>query len=220
MARRQAQLAKLSKANKLNHKRIARKEYQLMIARKNVNRLEKKLNGKKLTVHKPKIQVNRIRQGNHHGHLSPTVVVLHSTESHDRPGTSDVAGVLMFLEDTTEALGIHFVVDKEGNTGQGARINQLVYHARGANSRSIGIEQIGFAYHTHWDRSDRTPQLEKVAKLLAWLSKERGIPLKRSTTNGIAMHSEILAGGHTDPGPNYPLNHVLKLAKKYKKSGW
>lgn len=220
LARRQAQLVLLSQPHTLNHKKIAKKEYQVMIARKKVNMLEKKIAKRKLSVHKPKIQVRRIREGNTHGRLVPKVVVLHSTESHDHPGTIDVTGVLKFLEKTEDELGVHFVVDKEGNAGQGARINQVCYHAKGANSFSLGIEQIGFAYHTHWDRSDRTRQLEKVAKFLAWLSKDRGIPLKHSTTHGIAMHSDILAGGHTDPGPNYPLSHVLKLAKKYKKTGW
>lgn len=220
LVRRKAKLARLLKAPKINRKKIERAEYQVLIANKKVKALKKKVGGKKLSVRKPKIEVNRIREGNVHGRLTPSVVVLHSTESHDRPGTSDISGVLGYLERTPEALGIHYVIDKEGNVGQGARINQMVYHARGANSIGIGIENIGFAHHTHWNREDRTPQIDELARILAYLSKDRGIPLKHSTKHGIAKHSDFPAGGHSDPGSTFPMKRVLKLAKKYRKSGW
>lgn len=220
LVRRKKTLAKLLAAKKLNPRAIERAEYRVIIARKRRNELKKNLAKRKPTVHKPSVHVNRIKQGNHHGRLIPKVVVLHSTESHDRPGTSDVEGVLKFLEVTKSALGIHFVVDKEGNVGQGARVNQKTYHVKGANSIALGIEQIGFAHHTHWNRVDRTPQIEKVAKLLAWISKEQHIPLKHSKVHGIALHKDFPEGGHTDPGEKYPLKRVLKLARKFKKTGW
>lgn len=94
---------------------------------------------------KPYVHVQRAKYGNAHGGLQPRGVVLHSTESHDRPGNSDVQGVLQYLENTPDNLGIHFVVDKTGRVGQGAYTNRLVYHAAGANSTHIGIEMIGFA---------------------------------------------------------------------------
>lgn len=219
--RRKKALAKLLDTNtKLNVKKIERAEYLVVVANKMVKYYTKKVNKRKPSVHKPKVQVNRIRFGNVHGRLNPSVVVLHSTESHDRPGTEDVEAVLKYLEDTPEALGVHFVTDKEGNLGQGARINQLVYHAKGANSISVGIEQIGFAHHTHWNRIDRTPQIEKVAKTLAYISKERGIPLRHSTTHGVALHRDFPLGHHTDPGESYPLSRVLRLARRFKKTGW
>lgn len=169
---------------------------------------------------KPTIQSDRRKQGNTHGKIDPKVIILHSTESHDRPGITDVAGVQIYLENTEDQLGIHFVVDKVGNVGQSANTNDLVYHARGANSFAIGIEMIGFAKFSLKQWYLRRKQLHKVAKLLAWASKKHGIPLERSTTHGIALHRDYPAGGHWDPGYNFPINRVLKIAAKYRVNGW
>lgn len=219
---REKRLRALKAAKSPKPKQIQLAEYKVLVARRNVAKQKKLLAGQHLTVHKPKVNVDRRSSGNVHGSLRPKVIVLHSTESHDRPGTSDVSGVLKFLEDHRESLGIHWVVDQEGNVGQGANLNQMVYHAKGANSFSVGIEQIGFAHSTEWKRKDRLAQLDKVAKLLAYMHKELGIPLKRSTTHGIALHRDFPAGDHSDPGTasEYPANYVIRLAQTYAKKGW
>lgn len=219
---RKKRLAKLKAADKPNAAKIATAEYRLLVAQLKVNVYKKKVAKTPLKVHAPPIKVDRARYGNVHGRLDPKVVVLHSTESHDRPGTGDVEAILKYLENTREGLGIHYTIDKEGNVGRGALHNHKVYHARGANSTSIGIEQIGFAHSTAWKREDRQKQLERVAKVLAYISVTEGIPLKHSTTHGVAMHRDFPAGGHTDPGnpkTEYPFYYVLQLAQKYKK-GW
>lgn len=222
LAYRERRLVKLKTVDKPKPLKIARAEYRVLVARRNVARYLRKADGSKLRVRFPDISVNRVAQGNSHGTIVPKLIVLHSTESHDRPGNQDIAGVLRFLEKTEDALGIHFVVDKEGLVGIGARINTLVYHARGVNSIAVGIEQIGFAHSTEWRRGDRLKQLERVAKILAYLSKELGIPLTHSTNHGVCRHLDLPKGGHTDPGSKkeYPFFYVLKLAKEYRACGW
>jgi N-acetyl-anhydromuramyl-L-alanine amidase AmpD len=95
-----------------------------------------------------------------------------------------------------------------------------MYHAVGANSTHIGIEQIGFASFSLKTWYLRRRQLKKVAKLIAWISVKHGIPIVRSTGHGISLHSDWEAGGHHDPGKNYPVGRVLKWAEAYKKNGW
>ena len=172
------------------------------------------------TVHKPSVQYNGIRKGHTHGPSDPKVIVLHDTESHDQAGIGDVKGVLDYLAGTADELNAHLVIDSEGNTGQGAMFKRMCYHARGGNTNSIGIEQIGFARFGFVGWWARKQQLDKVAKWLAYLSKTYGIPLEHSTTHGVCMHKDIPAGGHSDPGVGYPFDRVLKMAQTYKRNGW
>ncbi len=166
---------------------------------------------------KPHIHVDRRSTGNTHGAQRPYRIVLHSTESHDRPGNSDIIGVLSYLERTPDKLGIHFVVDKEGRVGQGASVLRMCYHAAGANANSVGIEMIGFARFTVKTWYQRRRQLKKVALLLAYLSVRFDIPLVHNVQHGVCLHRDIPQGGHWDPGYGFPLRRVLRWARAEKK---
>lgn len=180
----------------------------------------------------PRVSVDRIRMGNKQGtRTAPKVIVLHSTESKDRPGVSDVEGVLKFLERTEDGLGVHAVVDGEGNVGRGAGDFDIVYHVRGANAFGLGIEMVGFA---RWKTTDwlytKLPtkkgraararrvvlrrQLLVVAQLIAHWSTVHDIPIVLSTSHGVATHAMFPEGGHWDPGPGFPLGYVLRQARR------
>jgi hypothetical protein len=160
-----------------------------------------------------------------HGSMgAPVRVVLHDTESHDEKGIGDIEGIVAFWLRGPDKLGAHFIVDSEGNIGQQAEPDELMFHTGGANTGSVGIEQIGFANFSKKTWESRPDQLMKVAKLLAWLNDEYGIPLRVSTVHGISTHAmqskihpESL--GHTDPGANYPLDEVVAIAKGFKDAG-
>jgi len=169
---------------------------------------------------KPYIRVQRAQKGNVHGGMQPVGIVLHSTESHDRPGVSDIEGVLKYLENHPQQLGIHFVVDKAGNVGQGAYTNRMCWHAAGVNSTHIGIEMIGFAKYNIKTWYRRRRQLKKVARILAWLSIKYDIPLEHNRAKGVSLHRDHPAGGHWDPGYGFPLKRVLKWARQEKVTGW
>lgn len=159
-----------------------------------------------------------------HGAMTPVRVVLHDTESHDEKGIGDMKGIAEFWLRGPDKLGAHFIVDAEGNIGQCGEPTELMFHTGGANTGSVGIEQIGFAQFSKKTWESRPDQLIKVAKLLAWLNHEYGIPLRVSTVHGIsthAMQSKIHpeSMGHTDPGVGYPLDEVIAIAKGFKDAG-
>lgn len=167
----------------------------------------------------------------------PTRVILHSTESGDaRIGWTDCAAVVAYWKSnphpsvshpgTSWYDAAHFVVNKRGFSVSVDTPYTLLNHCGGANTSSIGIEQIGFAHFTAAQWAARPYQIRKVAKFLAWAHHDFGVPLVVSTSRGIsthAMQSKIHpeALGHTDPGAAYPLDHVLLLARRFvSQGGW
>jgi N-acetyl-anhydromuramyl-L-alanine amidase AmpD len=162
-----------------------------------------------------------------HGPMVPVRVVLHDTESHSTAGIKDIQGIYDFWGRQGLGYGAHFVVDKDGNIGQGASCRSLLYHVGNYNTGSVGIEQIGYSWFLKamWRKTDRE-QLRSVAKLLAFLHKTYRIPLVISIDRGICTHAMVgRAGidptGHTDPGKGYPLRFVVWLARRYvKRGGW
>lgn len=169
----------------------------------------------------PVLAVDRADHAHVTGFNRADVIVLHSTESHDRPGTSDVEGILTYLEG--KDYGVHYVVDGDGNIGRGAYHHQRVSHCKGANSFAIGIEMIGRAAWPmkRWsfdpDTRKARKQLAAVAKLIAHISREESIPLRMSTTLGVACHRDFPEGGHWDPGPGFPIGWVMKRARLYRR---
>src|SRR6478735_4352755 len=157
--------------------------------------------------------------------MSPVRIVLHDTESHDAEGIADIAAVFAFWRRQGLGYGAHFVVDGDGNIGQGGYAHQMLYHVGGMNTGSVGIEQIGFASFTRtmWSRR-RRKQFMAVARLLAYLSDRHDIPLVVATGSGVCTHAMVSAlglpgsSGHYDPGKNYPLYAVVLTARAIKRA--
>ncbi|MFL5901257.1 MAG: N-acetylmuramoyl-L-alanine amidase [Solirubrobacterales bacterium] len=168
-----------------------------------------------------------------HGH-SPNVserlgvplnlMVLHSTESHNRPGDSDLAGVSGWFDNPSAQVSCHVVVDADGHSARCVPDRLKAWQVGTYNSAALGIEQIGHALQGRlaWRRSWR--QLRETARWLAHWSILHGIPLRRAavaggavTRSGVITHAELGAegGGHFDPGA-YPFNRVLWLARAYR----
>lgn len=170
-----------------------------------------------------------------HGSHTPVRIVLHDTESHDTAGIGDISGIFAFWhtqknpDGSLAEYGAHFVVDADGNVGQGGQVDQLQWHVGGLNTGSIGIEQVGFASFTKliWKRK-RRQQLYAVARILAWAHTHHGIPLKVPanpadpgvTTHRLVGQAGIDTSGHTDPGAGYPLGFLVTLAKMMVKIGF
>jgi N-acetyl-anhydromuramyl-L-alanine amidase AmpD len=181
-------------------------------------------------VYRPVVQrnLNPLFAGEIKGRIDPKIVVLHTTESHDHAGLKDIDGVAAFLDRHPSDLAVHLIVDKDGNsaaflesTSGGHLAPVKFYHAGGANSTSIGIEQIGFAGTLRAGWWLRPKQLVKVARWLAYCHVWFDIPLVHSTEHGICRHVDVSGpGGHWDPGPGYPFGFVLKLARTYARFGW
>lgn len=167
------------------------------------------------------------------GEQSPVRVILHDTECHDAAGISEIQGVVAFWMRTElpGRLGAHYIVDADGNVGRCGTPDQILQHVGGLNGGSVGIEQIGFASFTEKDWLARPKQLERVARILAWLHAEYAIPLKIPSPQadgllmrGVMTHAmvsrfEPASLGHTDPGSGYPLADVLNRAKAIVSAG-
>jgi len=152
-----------------------------------------------------------------HGHIDPHHFIIHDAECPNSVGVGDLKGMFAYLARSKDKLWVHFAIDNDGYVAQAARINDLCYHAKGINSDSVGCELIGYAATTkkEWLTTHRI-QLLELSKLIAWFCSRRRLRVNRRT---VLMHREVLQGGHSDPGPNFPIRRVVRTARYYKRTG-
>jgi len=168
-------------------------------------------------------------RGEEHGHARKTLIVLHETVSHNRPGTGDVAGVAGFMDAT--GLEIHGIVDAEGHSAWCFDPTAIYDHAASGagrvNTRAIGFElvsEIPFERSKArrrglWEHESRRRQLDTVARWIAWLAQELDtVPLRFSQSDrpGITTHWNVsrryLGGrGHWDCHPTHQGGHFPAL---------
>jgi hypothetical protein len=178
-------------------------------------------------VRRPRVDVP-LSSVNAHGHAMKTLIVLHQTISPDVKGIGDVKGVGHYLD--TKGYDIHVITDVEGLSGAVKPEDEtaIFWHCQGANTESIGIEQVSYKTGDpkYWWR--RAKQLHKTARWCAYLCKKHGIPpvYDPYAKRGICGHYDVtqargIPGGHTDcQYPNYPTKWVANAAKTYMKLGW
>lgn len=105
----------------------------------------------------------------------------------------------------------------------------IAFHAPGVNTRSLGIEQAGYAKQTREEWLDPYGQrmLRLVAKLVAAKCKQYDVPLVWLSPEeivvgrrGICAHVDVTraypgkGSGHYDCGPNYPMGLVLEWTEQ------
>jgi N-acetyl-anhydromuramyl-L-alanine amidase AmpD len=179
-----------------------------------------------LPVRRPfeRVRLNVRNQSARNG-ATPGLIVPHDTESKNIPGNGDLKAIGNWFDNPAAQVSAHVCVDGEGRSARYVADDRKAWHVAGYNSVSLGIEQIGVATQTEWPDA----QLRKVAKYMAYWSKKYSIPLRHGTvagghvvTPGVVTHSDLgaIGGGHHDPGPAYPLEHVLHMARYYARRGW
>jgi N-acetylmuramoyl-L-alanine amidase len=149
----------------------------------------------------------------------PRRIVLHITVSHNRPGISDIDGILDYFGKLPTQASSHIVNDAEGHDARCVPDSFKAWTQAAYNPDSLSIEQIEFSdqrTRTEW-LSGNMPQLENTALWCAVWSKAYGIPLVHSVSHGVCQHSELGAagGGHTDCGHGYPIDVVIAKARTY-----
>jgi len=159
---------------------------------------------------RPEITANVVNQSSRNG-LKPRIIVLHTTEGHNRPGLSDLQGLVSFFNNPASKVSSHVANDAEGNDARIVPDERKAFTQAAFNSVSLSIEQIGFASQKEFTEA----QLKNTAHWIAHWSKKFGIPITHSTTHGVCQHKDLGAqgGGHHDCGPNYPLAKVLSMAR-------
>lgn len=173
------------------------------------------------------VRMNVKNQSSREG-VKPSLLVLHSTESHDYAGLSDLRAIGEWFNNPQAEASAHVCVDKEGKSARYVGDSKKAWAVVNYNRASLSIEQIGFA-RFGWVRwRMRRRQRRKVAKFLAYWSKKYRIPLRRAHVasgkvleSGVTTHKALgeAGGNHDDPG-SYPFNATLRLAKRYKRRGW
>ena len=163
-----------------------------------------------------------------HGTHKKVLVVLHETVSPDYGGLTDILGVARYMP--RNGLGIHGIIDGEGNLAWDVfGDSHVLYHtASGENGRvntwSIGIELISRVMMKYPDNQrrfewwwQRAKQIEKCAKVLAYISHTHKLPLEWSDAKvpayavgdgmpqpGVTTHWQVSKTYDVKGGPAYP----------------
>lgn len=147
-----------------------------------------------------------------HGPQSPHTIVIHDTESHDAAGIRDIEGIAHFWQMQGQGLGSHFIIDGDGNIGQGASGNNVCYAVAQHNTGYIHIELVGFAKFAPKTWILRRKQQAALKRLLAYLCCEYGIAA-RGGRGGIMRHMDFhdVPTGmyHSDPGKGFPFKRAV-----------
>lgn len=176
-------------------------------------------------VRRPRIDLDARGRIQTHGKMTPIRGDWHTTECGDATGITELEGVVGFWERQGLGYGAHVIIDKDGNSALCSDLDQVTWHTENRNTGMIGIELIGFARFVPKIWWARRTQLDKLARWIAWINKEYGIPIRFSTSSAWSGHIDQtiaynLPSGHTDPGKWFPKGYVLRLARKYRKQGW
>jgi N-acetyl-anhydromuramyl-L-alanine amidase AmpD len=151
----------------------------------------------------------------------PTLIVIHATVSHNRPGLSDLEAIGAWFMNPQNQVSSHVCTDNEGQSARYVYSQDKAWHCAGYNRMSIGIEQI----LPGRDGLEITQELyQETARWVARWSKMYSIPIRkgavadgRVTRPGVVRHSDlgVLGGNHSDPGP-YDMNAMMKYAQFYR----
>ena len=138
-------------------------------------------------------------------------IVIHTTEG-------SYASAIATFKNPANQVSAHYVVDTNGAITQMVDLANRAWHATYYNSRSIGIEIVGFAGQPGtWNAQN----LAAVERLTAWLAWKYDVPVVRPAGNaldypndrldapGIVAHGQIQPWNRTDPGPYFPWTSFL-----------
>lgn len=147
---------------------------------------------------------------------APTLIVLHSTE-----GPTAQSAVNTFVQPGAGG-STHVVVGEDG-IFQGLDDEMVACGAPGANEQGLHIELAGYASWTQAQWLSRQKTLACAARIVGAWSSRYGIPLRfvdaeglKAGQSGVTTHAEVSKAfrktDHWDPGPNFPVDHLLALA--------
>ncbi len=151
------------------------------------------------------------------------VVVVHTMEAAERMDTAE-AVARWFARPDVE-VSAHYCVDAD-SVVQCVREQDIAWHARGGNDRSIGIELAGYAGQgpKEWDDDYSWAVLERAASLAAEVCRRHEIPVRRLRAADLVAGSRGLTGHvdvseafgrstHWDPGPAFPWRRFVRLTR-------
>lgn len=195
---------------------------RLPALRKRKRQLRKELKKARGGRRKPNVVVTVLSPNqSSRGGVSPRIMVLHSTESDNREGNSDLQAIANYFGSPSAQASSHVLTDADGNSGRCVPDGAKAWTQAYFNPWSLSIEQIGRASQTSWTEN----QVRESARWLAKWSREYGIPLVRGsvsgstiTRSGVVTHKQLgsAGGGHVDPGDAFPVDRCIEYAKQYR----
>ena len=174
----------------------------------------------------PFIQASHYTRGR--GGHRPRLIVIHTMETPETEGRAKQVAQ-WFAGTTAPQASAHYMCDDK-------QVLQSVLEADTSwavddfalNQESISIEHAGSASQTpaQWADAYSTAELKVSAALATDIAKRWGIPAVKLTPtdvlngkSGFVGHNDItiakhIAGGHSDPGTNFPWTQYLNLVKE------
>lgn len=151
------------------------------------------------------------------------LIVLHTTEGHNRPGLEDLKSLASWFDNPNAQASSHVGNDAEGNDARFVADKKKAWTCAAYNSASLNIEQVGFSAtaQSTWLAQNKA-QLQNTAEWIAYWSKEHNIPIRKGRVfkgrvllAGVVQHSDlgVEGGNHGDCGEGYPFKYVMQLAK-------
>ena len=162
-----------------------------------------------------------------------TAIVLHDSEI--AGGANYVSTLVNALESGTRTglnptwdpagtgLSVQCCINTDGSITRLIPDVNIPFGATYANPFTVQVEQAGFSGSPYPEA-----QIEAAARLIAYWCTTFAIPIQQAQpvlaaagtppNNGVMMHSQINqapAPNHGDPGPTYPFQRVLALARQY-----
>lgn len=161
---------------------------------------------------------------NGRGGAHPTLIVVHATAGHNRPGIIDLVGLGNYFSTHAADVCSHVATDNEGHSARYCHDRDAAWHVANYNRVALGIEQV-----IPGDGTEVTEALyHETARWLAHFSHYHGIPIRQARVSGLHVarsgvirHSQLGAagGGHADPG-RFDLHHCMALGRFYLGRGY
>jgi hypothetical protein len=155
------------------------------------------------------------------GGAHPTLIVIHATAGHNRPGISDLTNLGGWFGQRSSEVSAHVGVDNEAHSARYVSDFDKAWHCAAYNRLALGIEQV-----MPGDGSEITRDMyRETARWVALWSKAHNIPIHKASVRdgavlraGVIRHSELgaLGGNHGDPGRGYDMHAMLSLARFYR----
>lgn len=151
-------------------------------------------------------------------------LVLHSAENPEHAESAERIGAYFRDDPDHRKASTHYGADSTGIV-QYLPDDVIAYAAGGANLYGLHIEQAGRASQTEqeWRDDFGHPMLAHVAQWIADKATEYSVPIVyvnaaglQAGLRGVTTHDQVSIAfrkdDHWDPGPDYPIGYVIRLA--------